>query len=92
MSRLILVGVFAGITALPSLLLAQGVPASDPQALAYASQAIAALSGGTAITDVTLTGNATYTAGDDETGPATLMAVGTGESRMDLSLPTGNSD
>src|SRR5258708_17492907 len=51
---------------------------------------MASLTGGTAISDVTLTGNATWTAGSDgETGSATLLALGTSESRIDLYLPSG---
>jgi hypothetical protein len=47
------------------------VPPSDPQAVAFASQAIAALTSGIAVNDVTLTGNATLVAGSDtETGTA----------------------
>ncbi|HWY59394.1 MAG TPA: hypothetical protein VNZ03_33325 [Terriglobales bacterium] len=63
---------------------------SDPQAVAYAAQSIAAMTGSTTVSDVTLTGSATWTAGSDgETGTATLLALGNGESRMDLSLPSG---
>jgi hypothetical protein len=71
-----------------SLLLAQNPPASNPQALALATQSIAALTGGNAISDVTLTGNVAWNGGADS-GTATLRAVGTGESRMDLALPSG---
>jgi hypothetical protein len=67
---------------------AQNVPSSDPQALAYAAQSIAALTGGTPIADVTLTGNVTWNA-DADTGTTTLRALGTGESRMDLALSSG---
>jgi hypothetical protein len=62
-------------------------PVSDPQAIALAQQSMAALTNGTAVTDVTLNGNATRIAGSDtETGSATLQAKGTGESRIDLNL------
>ncbi len=62
-------------------------PVSDPQALALAQQSVAALTNGVAVSDVTLTGSATWIAGSDtETGPATLQAKGTGESRVDLNL------
>jgi len=71
-----------------SLLFAQG---SDPQALAYASQSIAAMTGGNPISDVTFNGSVTWTAGSDaETGTVLLRALGTTESRMDLSLTSGN--
>ena len=62
--------------------------ASSPQALAYAAQAIAALTGGNPISDVTLIGNVTWNAGAN-TGTASLKALGTGESRMDLTLSSG---
>ena len=72
------------------LLLAQSQPASDPQALTFASQSVTALTGGASLTDVTLTGNSTWIAGsDNETGAATLMAKGTSESRIDLNLTGG---
>lgn len=65
-------------------------PQSDAQAVALATQAIAALTGSTVVGDVTLTGNATWIAGSDvETGPVTLLAKGTGESRVDLTLSGG---
>src|SRR5579872_4149779 len=72
----------------PTILLASRT--SDQQALAFAAQAMAALTGGNTITDVTLTGNATRTVGSDQgSGPATLYAKGTAESRLDLSLSNG---
>ena len=55
--------------------------------MSYAAKSIAALTGGTGINDATLTGSVTW-AGND-TGAATLMALGTGESRMDLALGSG---
>jgi hypothetical protein len=69
---------------------AQNPPASDPQALAYAAQSIAAIVGSVSISDVTLTGTATwYGSGGTDTGTANLQAVGTSESRMDLALTAG---
>jgi hypothetical protein len=63
--------------------------ASDPQAVALASQALSAL-GTTQVTDVTLTGTATYSVGPDvESASLTLKASGTAESRMDLSMRNG---
>jgi len=65
-------------------------PASNPQAVTYAARSIAAMTGKTAITDVTLTGTVTwYGGGSTVTGTATLRALGTGESRMDLALTGG---
>ena len=73
-----------------TLLLAQNPPASDPQALSFASQSLSALTGGNAINDVTLTGNVTWSGGTaPETGTVTLLASGTGESRVSLVLPSG---
>jgi hypothetical protein len=45
------------------------------------------MTGSTTISDVTLTGSVTWTGTD--TGTATLRALGTGESRMDLALSSG---
>lgn len=89
-SRILVLSALLGSLAVPSLSPAQSQPASDPQALTLAAQAITALTGGTSISDVTLTGNATWIAGsDNETGPATLMAKGSTESRVDLNLTGG---
>lgn len=80
---------------LSPLAVAQSGPApasatSDPQAIALANKALLALTGTTQIADATVTGTATRTAGSDvETGTATLKALGTGESRLDLNLPNG---
>ena len=68
-----------------SLALGQNPPASDPQALTFAAQSIAAMTGGATISDVTLAGNAVRIAGSDkEVGTVTLMGRGTGESRVDM--------
>jgi len=65
-------------------------PVSDPSAVAFATQAYAALTGKTNISDVTLTATATRTAGSDvEAGTMTLKALGTGESRFDLNSNSG---
>ena len=65
-------------------------PQGDPQAFALLQRAYAALSGGQAISDVTLTGTARRVAGsDDETGAAILKALATGASRLDHSFPSG---
>jgi hypothetical protein len=74
----------AGQTATPT------PPTSDPQAIALATKALSALTGTVQASDVTLTGTATRTAGSDvETGAVTLKALGTGNSRMDLSTSAG---
>jgi hypothetical protein len=63
---------------------------SSPQAVSLAAQALAALVGTVQISDVTLTGTATRTAGSDvETGTITLKALGTTNSRMDLAESGG---
>ena len=65
-------------------------PASDPRAVVFASQSISALTSGKAISDATLTGSVTWSGGAaPETGTATLLASGTGESRMSLVLSSG---
>jgi hypothetical protein len=62
----------------------------DPQASAVLGRSLAALTGGSAIQDVTLTGTGSIFAGSDsESGPAVLRAVATGESRVDLSFGAG---
>src|SRR3989442_12796122 len=62
----------------------------DPQAVALAVSALAALTGGAPVNDVALTGAATQIAGSTrETGTVTLKAKGTQESRIDLALSNG---
>ena len=61
MSRTVALLFTIGLFALPTISLAQ----SDPQALAFAAQSLAALTGGTTVNDVTLSGNATLTVGSD---------------------------
>jgi hypothetical protein len=63
---------------------------SDPAAIALASRALQSIAGGTALSDVTLQANATYIAGsDEETGTATLVARGNGQSLVTLNLSGG---
>ncbi len=65
-------------------------PQSDPQAVSFASQAIAALTSGNTVSDVTLTGSVTWSGGAaPESGTVTLLALGTGESLMSMLLPDG---
>lgn len=67
-----------------------GTAAPQPQATTLLAQSAAALSGA-AVSDVTLTGTAESIVGsDDETGSVSLKAMMSGQSRMDLSLPSGN--
>lgn len=88
MGRLIITCLLVSVSCFGST---QGkVPVSDPVALGYAAQSIAAMSGSTAIGDVTLTGTIAAAPGStSETGTATLLALGTAESRMDLVLSGG---
>lgn len=66
---------------------AQASRTSDPQALAYAAQSIAALTGGATINDLSLNANVILFVGPDRmTGTARLFALGIGASRVDLSL------
>jgi hypothetical protein len=86
-TKLILLSLVLGA---PCFAFAQSQPASDPQAVTLAAQSITALTGGASVSDVTLTGNATWTQGsDNETGAATLYAKGSAESRVDLNLTGG---
>jgi hypothetical protein len=66
----------------------QTQPPSDPQALTYAAQSVAAMSGGNTVTDVTLTGTAnTWMVGSTaDSGTITLKIGGYGESRIDMQL------
>lgn len=65
-------------------------PQSDPQAATLAAGSGARLTGGNAISDVSLTATVHHIAGSlNETGTATLKALGTSQSRLDLVLPSG---
>jgi hypothetical protein len=91
MSRWSAVVSIISLFVLASLAVGQNPPASDPQAVVYAAQSIAALTGGIAINDATLSGNSTWSAGsDNETGSGTFLAKGTNESRIDLALSGGS--
>ena len=70
-----------------NLAVAARVPAGDPKAVALASQSIAALIGKIAVSDVTLTGTVEWNGKD--TGSGVLKALGTEESRIDLTLSDG---
>lgn len=62
----------------------------DAQAVLIASQSLQALTSNTSVTDISLQGTATYTAGSDiETGTVTLLASGNLASRMNLNLTGG---
>ena len=66
-------------------------PVNDPQALALATKALAALTNGVPAMDITLTGTTTWTGGSDaDKGTVTLKAKGTTQSRVDLALSRGN--
>jgi hypothetical protein len=69
----------------------QEAPIQNPQAIALARQALAALDGSVQVNDITLAGIGTRTAGSDiEAGSASLKALGTLDSRLDLVLTNGN--
>ncbi len=64
-------------------------PVTDSQALVLARQSLAAMTGGAPVTDATLSGTATRTAGsDEETGQVLLEAKRTEESKIALTLST----
>jgi hypothetical protein len=68
----------------------QAAPTSDAQALSLAQQSLAALTGGTTISDVTLGANVISILGsDNETGTGTFRAKGISESRVDQILSAG---
>lgn len=83
--RLVLLLLLTALTAV-----AQRVSqSSDPAATALASQALARLTGGLTINDVTLNGTAVQSVGGRQlTGTAVLKAKGTRESRLDLNFGT----
>ena len=64
--------------------------ARDPQALSLISLSLKALTGGVALSDVTLQATAVYIAGsDEETGAATLVARGNTQGLVTLNLSGG---
>ncbi len=64
--------------------------ARDPQALSLISSSLKALTGGVALSDVTLQATAVYIAGsDEETGAATLVAHGNTQGLVTLNLSGG---
>jgi hypothetical protein len=73
-----------------SPLRAATAPTSDPQAVAFAAKSIATMTGGGAITDVTLNANVIAISGSDrETGTGTFRAKANMQSRVDLVLSRG---
>lgn len=63
----------------------------DAQAVSVLQRSLAALTGTTNLSDVTLDANANYVAGsDEESGSATLKATAIGQGRIDLSLSNGS--
>jgi hypothetical protein len=71
------------------IVLAARVPVGDGKAVALATQSLAALTGKSAIADVTLTGSVELNGTDAGTG--VLKALGTEESRIDLTTSSGAS-
>jgi hypothetical protein len=68
----------------------QQAAVQSSQAVAFAAQAMAALTGTTPVNDITLTGTATRTAGSDvESGSITLKALGNQASCFDLVMTSG---
>lgn len=65
-------------------------PTSSPNAAALASQALQAVAGTTTLSDITIQATANYTAGSDqESGTATLVALGNAASLVTLNLSDG---
>ena len=74
----------------PALGQTNSAPVRDPNAVTIANQALQAVAGGTALTDITLQGSVSYSAGSDqETGSAALVAHGNTESLLTLNLSRG---
>jgi hypothetical protein len=74
-----------------AVVFAQQPAVASSQASALLEQSLRALTGSRAITDVTLTATARRIVGsDDETGSATIKAVASGASRVDLSFASGD--
>lgn len=68
----------------------QPAPTSDPQAVSLAQQSIAALTGGNAISDVTLNTNVTsIAAANNANGTGVFKAKGWNESLVSITLPSG---
>ena len=64
---------------------------SDPQAVALLQKSLAAMTGGTAVTDVTLTGTVTVNQGTGTaSGTISMVATSTGQSKITVSLPSGD--
>jgi hypothetical protein len=86
------IALFVAVFCLSTLLssAAQSPASASLQALQLLRSALTALSPNITTRDVTLSGSAHYIAGsDDETGTATLKAIATGVSRVELSLSSG---
>ena len=74
----------------PLLLFSQNPPQSNLQAISLAQQAMTTMTQGVTVQDITLTGTVTRSLGSEsESGTATLRALGTGESRIDLMMTAG---
>ena len=72
-------------------LAAQQTATSSSQPPALLQKSLAALGGGGALTDVTLSGTVRRIAGSAvESGTVVFKALATGESRVELVLPSGN--
>jgi hypothetical protein len=75
---------------LPFRIFAQQTSATSVQGLLLLQRAFGVLAGNASLLDTTLTGTARRIAGaDDETGTAVLMALATGEARMEFNFPSG---
>src|SRR5258708_4432486 len=86
-----MVAVFLLLSAICSFAqVAQPTPLSDPLAVSLAQKAVAVLTGGVPVSDVTLNANVISILGsDNETGTGTFTAKGLIESRVDLNLSGG---
>lgn len=87
MQRLVLfAGLSLGLYACCALAQTSSAVSSDPQAVSLAQRSVAALTGGVAVGDVSLSATVISLLDNHENGTGTLQAKGWGQSRVDLTL------
>lgn len=87
-SRLVTVLAALAIFCVPAV--AQSTAQRDPQAVLLLQKSLAGLTVGSPIHDITLTGNVRRLAGSlDESGSVTLEGTAAGQSRIEVTLPSG---
>jgi hypothetical protein len=85
-------GLFCLLLILPFSIFGHPTSSTSQQGATVLLQSLSAMAGTTSLNDVTLTGTGRRIAGsDDETGTAVLTGLATGQSRLNLTLPSGQS-